>query len=343
MKALVCLLLIVGGVNLYGQDLAGTALQFDGNNDFVMIDDHPSLNPSAQITLEAWVYSEQMDRGSWQEFIMKGGNSSSEPRQYYIRPRRSEGRLEFRLHDTSDNSEGESSDSMLTNGVWHHVAGTYDGEEIRIYINGILQGSDSVRFMIQSSDQPLTFGRLGSISAEYFSGRLDEVRIWNTARSHIQLKTTMDDTLGPAYYTSEDSGLVGYWRFDEAEGDSVRDLSLYGNHGRIEGAVFVPSGALTDMRPIESGPVKKSFSLMQNYPNPFNPSTMIKFTLPNTEFVQLNVYNSLGQIVNNLIDDQLQAGSHEIEFNASHLSSGVYIYRLRAGSFVDVKKLILLK
>lgn len=343
MKPLVILLLIVVGMNLYGQDRAGTAMQFDGIDDYVLIDDHPSLNPSTQITLEAWVYSDQMDRGSWQEFIMKGGNSAQEPRQYYIRPRRDDGRLEFRLHDTNNNSEGESSDSILTNGVWHHVAGTYDGEEIKIYINGILHGSDSIRFMIQTSDQPLTFGRLGSISAEYFSGRLDEVRIWNIARSHSQLKSTMDDTLGSAYYATEDSGLVGYWRFDEAEGDTVRDLSVYGNHGRIEGAVFVPSGALTDIQQIESGPVKKSFSLRQNYPNPFNPLTNINFSLTKPVFVELRVFNSAGEEISVIVSRYMNAGTHRLSFSGKHLASGVYFYQLTAGEYREVKKMILLK
>ena len=87
----------------------------------------------------------------------------------------------------------------------------------------------------------------------------------------------------------------------------------------------------------------KTFYLSQNLPNPFNPSTKIKFTLPKTESVKLEVYNTLGQMVGNLVEDKLQAGSHEFEFNASHLPSGVYFSRLHAGGYVDVKKMILLQ
>ena len=88
-------------------------------------------------------------------------------------------------------------------------------------------------------------------------------------------------------------------------------------------------------------PVK--YCLNQNYPNPFNPSTKIKFTIPKVESVKLQVYNTLGQIVGNLVEDKLQAGLHEFKFNASHLPSGVYFFRLQAGRYVDVKKMILLK
>ena len=87
----------------------------------------------------------------------------------------------------------------------------------------------------------------------------------------------------------------------------------------------------------------RQFNLSQNYPNPFNPSTKITFTLPKSESVNLQVYNTLSQIVGNLVEDKLQAGSHEFEFNASHLPSGVYFYRLQAGEYVDVKKMLLLK
>ena len=85
------------------------------------------------------------------------------------------------------------------------------------------------------------------------------------------------------------------------------------------------------------------FVLNQNYPNPFNPSTKITFTLPKTETIKLQVYNTLGQMVGNLVEDKLQAGSHAVEFNTSHLPSGVYFYRLQAGEWVDVKKMIVLK
>lgn len=89
--------------------------------------------------------------------------------------------------------------------------------------------------------------------------------------------------------------------------------------------------------------IPESFSLYQNYPNPFNPTTTIKFTLPAQSIVKLNVYNALGQLVETLINREMNSGYHEIEFNASDLASGIYLYQLQAGEYVSVKKMILLK
>jgi hypothetical protein len=86
------------------------------------------------------------------------------------------------------------------------------------------------------------------------------------------------------------------------------------------------------------------FKLFDNYPNPFNPSTKIKFTIPKAQTVRLQVYNTLGQIVGNLIEGKkLQAGTHAVEFNAGHLASGVYYFQLATGNYREVKKMILLR
>jgi len=94
--------------------------------------------------------------------------------------------------------------------------------------------------------------------------------------------------------------------------------------------------------------IPQSFALHQNYPNPFNPTTTFLFELPLQSLVSLKVYNLLGQEVAVLRDNQmLDAGQHEILFDSRNLASGVYFYRLTAQSseqsFVDVKKMILLK
>lgn len=87
----------------------------------------------------------------------------------------------------------------------------------------------------------------------------------------------------------------------------------------------------------------KTFELSQNYPNPFNPSTTLRYGLPHASFVTLTVYNTLGQQVAQLVNEQQQAGYHEVVFRGDGLASGVYFYRLDAGSFTSVKKLLLLK
>jgi WD40 repeat protein len=85
-----------------------------------------------------------------------------------------------------------------------------------------------------------------------------------------------------------------------------------------------------------------NYAISQNYPNPFNPSTTIEFDLPKFSDVRIEVYNIAGQKIQTLIDKKMSKGNHQVEFNAQNLSSGVYFYRIEAGEFQDVKKMILL-
>ncbi|MBK7868323.1 MAG: T9SS type A sorting domain-containing protein [Ignavibacteriales bacterium] len=85
------------------------------------------------------------------------------------------------------------------------------------------------------------------------------------------------------------------------------------------------------------------YNLSQNYPNPFNPSTVIKYHLAESNHVTLKIYDVMGNQISTLVDEDKPAGVHSVEFNAEHLSSGVYFYQLRSGEFVDMKKLSLIK
>ena len=83
--------------------------------------------------------------------------------------------------------------------------------------------------------------------------------------------------------------------------------------------------------------------MSQNYPNPFNPETIINYELPITNNVELSIYNILGQRVATLVNKEQRAGSYEVKFNASNLTSGIYFYKLQSGSFVESRKMVLLK
>ena len=85
------------------------------------------------------------------------------------------------------------------------------------------------------------------------------------------------------------------------------------------------------------------YALEQNYPNPFNPSTVIKYSIPQDGMVTLDVFNLLGEKVASLVNGLQQAGRYEVNFDASKLASGIYVYTINAGSFNSVKKMVLMK
>jgi hypothetical protein len=92
-----------------------------------------------------------------------------------------------------------------------------------------------------------------------------------------------------------------------------------------------------------SNEIPRQFQLKQNYPNPFNPITNIEFDIAKTSNVNLVIFNSIGQVVSTLVNQELRAGSYKYDFNASGLPSGSYFYRLTAGDFVKTNKMILVK
>jgi hypothetical protein len=89
--------------------------------------------------------------------------------------------------------------------------------------------------------------------------------------------------------------------------------------------------------------IPQSYSLSQNYPNPFNPMTNIRFAIPNSGLVKLVVYDMMGREVKTLVNQSMGAGNYTVDFDASDLSSGVYVYTIKAGDFTDTKKMVLVK
>ena len=105
---------------------------------------------------------------------------------------------------------------------------------------------------------------------------------------------------------------------------------------------YCPSLAL-DVNDDEERLLPLEFSLEQNHPNPFNPTTHIDYTLPHKSDISLEIFNILGQKVATLVLEWLPAGYHEVEFKGQNLSSGIYLYRIEAGGWQDVKKMVYLK
>ncbi len=107
--------------------------------------------------------------------------------------------------------------------------------------------------------------------------------------------------------------------------------------------VYIDSVGVLGVEEINNNEIVTNFELQQNYPNPFNPSTNIQFALPQSSFVILEVFNALGERINILVSEELNAGSYNYNWNASNFTSGIYFYRLQVNSFVETKKMMLLK
>jgi hypothetical protein len=99
---------------------------------------------------------------------------------------------------------------------------------------------------------------------------------------------------------------------------------------------------LTAVAPVKLG-IPANFSLAQNYPNPFNPSTIINYSIPKAVLVTIKVYDILGREVEVLVYEVKPAGNYSVQFSGNNLASGIYFYRMQAGSFAQTKKLLLLK
>jgi hypothetical protein len=124
--------------------------------------------------------------------------------------------------------------------------------------------------------------------------------------------------------------------------DSTVTIFVLGTNNGIGAYKFqahIPTGIFAGT----SGVVPTSFSLSQNYPNPFNPTTLIAYSIPKNTFVTLKVYNVLGQEVATLFAGNQKAGNYVATFDGSKCASGIYLYRLQAGSVSITKKMVLVK
>jgi len=147
-------------------------------------------------------------------------------------------------------------------------------------------------------------------------------------------------------HTGGDAGVTTMAFLSEQDSTGVVFLSNFDGDfplGDIVDRLMTEADTLTvDVRqPVAYVPEK--VLLHQNYPNPFNPSTTIKYGLPERSHVTLTIFNTLGQQVATLVDGETEAGYHEVKFDAPHLPSGVYLYRLQAGDRLEVRKALLMK
>ena len=144
---------------------------------------------------------------------------------------------------------------------------------------------------------------------------------------------------------------TGWW-YDYFSGDSMfvtnltQTINLEPGEFHIYTTVKLPTpeeGILLDIENSDESDLPTEYSLEQNYPNPFNPATTIKFSVKQPDIVRIKIYDVLGREVKTLVNEFKQAGTYDVQFSATGLASGIYLYRIDSGNYVQTKKMILLK
>jgi hypothetical protein len=142
----------------------------------------------------------------------------------------------------------------------------------------------------------------------------------------------------PAYFPFRTSLYV---RDDALQDDEQEGYFVYEGNANVVLDVTVEGNTSTTVGPTAETP--REFVLKPNYPNPFNPTTTISFDVPHSEYVTLSVFNLLGEEVTRLVDRRLPSGTYDVTWNAGQMASGIYLARLRAGSVVQTRRMVLVK
>jgi len=333
------------------------ALKFDGIDDQIAIEDNDMLSGGIgkSTTVEAWIKPSEVfgTRPIIQKFL------DNEWKDWGLQIK--DGRLEVAIENAGDNWVLRAGD--IVSNEWTHVAFTFDNSTdlVRLLINGVEVGNKRLR---KNMPNTASLIRLGdhTYSGDGFAGEMDEVRIWNVPRSNEDIASFVSTQLA-----GDEVGLIAHWQMDEGEGQLVNDCTKNWNIGGLgvdntaadsADPVWIistaPIGAAfgfdqpdeNDSENPEYNRAPGNYALYQNYPNPFNPETTITFDLPEDIPVRLCVFDILGRKVVTLLDGERAAGHHIVNWNARDvrgqpIGSGVYFYRLEAGSNKLTQKMLL--
>lgn len=169
----------------------GKALSFDGLNDYVSVNDSNSLDLTNRMTLEAWV--RPTASSGWRTVMLKE-NSSELAYAMYARESSNRPSGWIRTNPTTGSSKSVTGTTGLPLNTWTHLATTYDGAALRLYVNGALVKTQSATGTMYTSSNPLKFGG-NAVWGEYFAGQLDEIRVYNRALSQPEIQTDMNQPL----------------------------------------------------------------------------------------------------------------------------------------------------
>ncbi len=233
----------VSGPPTAGRPGTNRVLNLDGQTGFVRVPDSPSLHTFTNaITMEAWFKASSFpsQEGNISSLLRK--NVAAESENFLLRFRTIEGEPRVEVSPGYDLGVARVSYPFAT-GKWYHVAGVYDGNAITVYVNGtrIVSESASARMSIDNSDLFIGRGDPEFSNGEYFHGVLDEIRLWNVARSQEEIRAAMNMPL-----TGKEPGLVAYWDFDN---DTAKDKSGHGVDGVLNPQARIAADVPTTAQP----------------------------------------------------------------------------------------------
>jgi len=205
----------------------GTALSFNGTNNYINCGTASGLNITGSLTVEAWINATSWKPNVWEGTIV--GKENSDNKGYILRCGNN-GKLSFIFG--SGTWHEVVSGSVLPLNQWTHVAGVYNGSTMFIYVNGVQVGQQSVSATIGVSSNPLYIGSSPGFSGRFFAGNIDEVSVWNVARSASQIGCDMYNPLATV-----EAGLVSYWQFNDGSGTNVVDVAGSSN-GTTNGTAY---------------------------------------------------------------------------------------------------------
>jgi len=468
--------------DIYAQIERAKSLNFDGIDDKIDCSNDPSIQiTGSNITIETTVKFHSFKDEPWQGNIINKEQGGEGINHGYMLRVGDNGVVNFNLGNGNWN-ELNSPENTVELDKWYRLAATYDGTDMKIWVNGEEVASKSVTFDIADANSNLTIGNWSLDGDRHIHATIDEIRLWNIARTKTEIYTNLDNEL-----ELPQTGLVAYYKFNQGipagynlgitslsdelgvNNGTLQNFTLDGKtsnwvsdlvtsaYKNIASTATVTASSqsfiylmkyatdgnlntkwisneqkpwiqynwntkkttnkiilrgLTDVTQILAGELSfsdgssittgelpdnaapytipfdtksidwvkfevtdaegnkqgltefeiyefydetvaieknndnglpKEYRLSQNYPNPFNPVTTIEYSLPENSKIELSIYNSLGQKVSTLINENKQAGHYATKFDASNFASGIYLYKIRTKNFSQTKKMLLIK
>lgn len=220
---------------------AGKVLDLDGTNDYVRVQDSPSLNPINQITIEAWYRPTKSFQGTGSDPIINKGYYFHEPPYYQYHLGVCGDMYSYNqralLADIAINDKGiHASKKYWRLNTWTHIAVTYNGHQQKFYLDGNLVTVKEAKGPIGRYEKDLFIGKFTNLN-KYLPGQIAEVRIWKRALSKKEIQSNMK-----RQFSGSENGLVLYYNFKErTPSGKIKDLSPYGNHGTVYGGAKIVS------------------------------------------------------------------------------------------------------